>query len=252
MARILFLNLLFFVAALFIVTSCSSDEDTVALSDIIELQVVDYLDSYPADGNTEIKVKAFLPGKAAEANRSVTFRTNIGKFKSNGEKEFTTNAKVLDNDTDNLVAETILIAPTSPGMAEVVGVVKDFTSELVSLEFKYAEALSLGLSISHSATPNDYSVDALIEGILRSANGVPSTGTKVEFHVEKEVSPNQFVPVPDDELILRNIDVTTDVNGKVSTFFNGSNLGYVGRLRIVCNVENSTIADSVYLQLFNP
>ncbi len=100
------------------------DPASVALDEIILLSQTRTPAVMPADGESVDTIRAHLPSEAKPT--TVQFRTTLGRFQG-AETPNVIDVRVVPG-ADGMVAEAVLVAADSAGVAEVRGVVSGFTA----------------------------------------------------------------------------------------------------------------------------
>lgn len=164
------------ISALLLLNACSELENPmgVPMDDILRFESKTGR-SMSADGVSTCEIEVKIPDKAAEKNRTVTFKTNLGAFLgTNNKQEIPVRA-----DSKGWV-KVILKAGTIVGTATVSASVADFVVTQ-DIEFLRAHASHiLGETLLAIATLNG-TKKPLLTAILSRDKGSVSQGTEVRF-----------------------------------------------------------------------
>ncbi len=232
---------LIYLLLLICLPSCEKDEVLVTTDQIIRLQI--YKSQRFANGLDTVEIDAFIPKKAEEDKRDITFQTNLGHFVKNQNQSITIKAEA-DSTNSDLVASVVLRAPVTSDTAVITAqILRVAVTE--SIPFDPSEAESLKLSASKFGIANNFQDEILLKGQLSAKKGLPSTGTTVKIEVKND-STNTNV----NGLRFRADALKSDENGQVSIIFNAGDLEFIGTLRIIGLVDGTEIKDSVLIEVF--
>ncbi len=161
------------VALLFLLSGCKTEKPEVTpIDDIIKLSLPDYkalsdARKVYADGATQLQVLATLPGGAAEANRTVTFRCSQGSFNTTGGSATQVDVLAIPaSDGNHFEAKTVLTLGTVSGPYTITAFIKSQT--------QYERDTTVNVPAVNASDLLTFTIDnyaALISGNLLKADG---------------------------------------------------------------------------------
>ena len=243
-----FFNLLILSAITIGWNSCA-DTDEPPLVEIIDLNAIPTKGA--ADAKTSFTITAAIPKEAAKDKRTIKFSTSGGTFKANGTQELEVMADISSSE-NKLVAEAILVASGSAGMAEVNARILDY-ADTIKVEFEKIDPVAIRLTNNVPAISGNNSANHPTEVFLEatlaaSTGGIASSGVAVNFMVFDDDSSDNLSA----QARWRLKQSKSNSSGKVSGFLFAGNLDPMPKtLRIIFEVEkNPDLRDTVFVDVF--